>query len=277
MLLNQTVKPIKCLKFDSIGRSRGIPAIPGSVKEVFSFRKKIHLEIHKNLKYLQDNLKGNETGLESAGGLLAFDPILYPIPVICGAEGKSKNDYDKMSLYNAKREKLPSISINVNQRSRPFIYRIDGASMVGDIYGECMGGPRTVPSTKEPVTNCYGFYTEPEALIEIKLSEKKAVSCRVFYSRSEKYEEMEGYMDDQRLVEVSAGDLEGKLTIGGNESTWEDFTYESGSLRDVDNQKFSTTSGFFISKKYTNLKDFDVKVGMCHARLLFIEFVISDD
>ncbi|KAN0037915.1 hypothetical protein ACTA71_000086 [Dictyostelium dimigraforme] len=241
-------------------RSRGTPAIPGVVKEVLSFRKKIHTDLHRYLKVFQDNLKGNEPGLDAATGLLGFDPILYPIPVVCCTSGKSKNNYHEMALADAKVAPNPTITIDVDQKTTPFIYRIDGVSMVGNVYQESISArPRTVPESKDPVTGCYGFYSYPEGFINIKLSKEKAVSFRIFCS----YEEKETcYLSFEK----------------NKNEQWKEFTYESGSIRDPENQKKSIKSGFFISKKYTGLsKDFGVKIKMFGARILFLELVISDE
>ncbi|KAN0037914.1 hypothetical protein ACTA71_000085 [Dictyostelium dimigraforme] len=248
-------------------RSRGTPALEGAFREVLSFRKRIHIDLHKYFKILQANLYDDASGISIATGLLVFDPILYPVPLVIDATGKSKNDYHKMAIIDSKKATYPTISIDTKQKTGPFIYRVDAVSMVGFIPKECLNNRgRIVSEAKDPITGCYGFYgLDTEAYINISLSEEKEVSFRIFCSCDKK---------TTCYLKIIVNDEQKE------KENWDKFQYESGIIGDKKNQTGTLQSGYFISKKYSNLpKNFKIRLDYNEGRILFFEmkkFVVKE-
>ncbi|EGC37260.1 hypothetical protein DICPUDRAFT_91672 [Dictyostelium purpureum] len=242
-----------------------------SGKATHSYRDKLHINIQKTLKTLQNGLYKIQPGLDNLSKMLEMDPVLYPVPLFKAPVVPSFN-----GMADVKRLKLsysrPVVEIDVNMHARPFIYRVDGVNFIGNWSIEDISGcPRMVPKEKDQITDCYGFYLKTDPSILIKLSEPKYVSIRLFT----KMESNEFCLDTGFFGFIQKHDFEsGSLAPN---------PIKSGSFEMPLEERFCR-SGFSILRKSEGpLSEFDVSFQGGSSditnfdKLLFLEIVISDN
>ncbi|EGC37261.1 hypothetical protein DICPUDRAFT_77118 [Dictyostelium purpureum] len=236
-----------------------------------SYREKLHINIQKALKSMESVLKKNQPGLDNLSKMLEIDPVLYPVPLFKAPVVPSFNRITDVNTQKLSYTK-PVVEIDVNMHARPFIYRVDGVNFIGDFAIEDIYGPRMVPKEKDQITDCYGFYLKTQPNIQIKLSEPKYVSIRLFT----KMESNEFYLNAGMFGEFEKHDFES----GSLAST----LMYAGDRELPCREKTNKYSGFCISKKSeTPISLFQVTANPSSSgilnfdKLLFLELVISDN